>query len=62
MTGTFRCLDTRCRVDAATTSGVATSSRNEALTLSGPSTGTLTGHLGVNGTAYLYKLTAKTNG
>ncbi len=62
VTGTFRCLDTRCHVDAATTSGVATSSRNEALTLTGPSGGTLTGHLGVNGTAYLYKLTAKSSG
>ena len=62
VTGTFRCLDARCRVDAATTSGVATSSRNETLTLSGPTKGTLTGHLGVAGTSYLYKLTAKSSG
>ena len=62
VTGTYRCVDGRCRVDGATTSGVATSSRNEQIILSGPAKGPLTGHLGVNGTAFLYKLTAKPTG
>ena len=61
VTGTFRCLDGRCRVDATTSSGVATSAHNETLTLAGPSRGTLTGHLGVTGTSYLYKLAAKSS-
>ncbi len=59
VTGTYRCADSKCRVDATTTSGVATSSRSEQLTLTGPARGPLTGHLGVNGTAYLYRITAK---
>ena len=62
VTGTYRCAGARCRVDATTSSGVATSSRSEALSLTGPVGGTLTGHLGVAGTAYLYKLTARSNG
>ena len=60
--GTFRCLEHHCRVDAATTSGVATSSHSETLSLSGPAGGPLAGHLGVTGTTYLYKITAKSNG
>ena len=62
VTGTFRCLDTRCHLDASTTSGVVTSSRSEQLTLSGPAKGTLTGHLGVASTSYFYKVTAKSSG
>ena len=62
VTGTFRCAEaaggTRCRIDGATTSGVATSSQSETVSLAGPATGPLTGHLGVPGTQYLYKLTA----
>ena len=55
VTGTFRCSavagGTRCRLDG-------TSSRNEALTLAGPLGGPLSGHLGVVGTQYVYRLTA----
>jgi hypothetical protein len=59
VTGTLRCTDERCRLDANTTSGVATSAHGETLALSGPEGGTLTGHLGVGGTQYFYKITAK---
>ncbi len=63
VTGTFRCAETEsgrtCRLDGSTTSGVATSSQSEAVTLAGPEAGTLSGHLGVPGTQYLYKLVAK---
>lgn len=58
--GSFKCIggDTHCRLDATTSSGVATSSRSETLTLDGPRDGPLLGHLGVPGTSYLYRITA----
>lgn len=58
--GTLKCTgaDAHCHLDATTSSGVATSSRSETLTLDGPRDGTLAGHLGVPGTTYLYKITA----
>lgn len=62
VSGTFRCADAsggpRCRLDGTTSSGVATSSRSETLTLSGPRDGKLAGQLGVPGTSYLYRITA----
>ena len=64
--GTYKCADaadgTHCHLDATTSSGVATSSRSETLTLDGPRDGPLAGHLGVPGTAYLYRLTATAPG
>ncbi len=60
--GTLKCTDagygSHCHLDATTSSGVATSSRSETLTLDGPYNGPLAGHLGVPGTSYFYRLTA----
>ena len=62
LTGSFRCAPAsggpRCRLEGTTTSGVATSSQSERVSLSGPPGGTLAGRLGVPGTAYNYRLTA----
>lgn len=58
--GTFRCGATgTCRLDGTTASGLATSSPNEAVQLSGPLHGPLTGRLGVRGTAYMFPLQAE---
>ena len=62
--GTFKCATAAdaapCHLDATTSSGVATSSQSETLTLDGPRPGPLVGHLGVPGTTYLYRITAAT--
>ena len=58
--GTFRCSsDASCRLDGITASGLATSSAEEAVELSGPVRGPLTGRLGVRGTAYMFPLRAQ---
>lgn len=62
VTGMFGCAAGRCRLDGATTSGVATSSPSETLSLEGPQNGPLTGRLGVKGTSYLYRISATLTG
>lgn len=56
LTGTFRCqADGRCRLDSATTNGIATNSPTETVVLTGTSKA-MTGHLGVKEQGLLYPL------
>jgi len=45
--GTFRCAHARCRLEAATDTGLATNAASEQLVLQGPASGPLSGQLGV---------------
>lgn len=56
LTGTYKCAANACKLDAATTSGLATTSPNEIVTLTGNPT-ELSGQLGVKGTSLTFPIT-----
>ena len=60
LSGMFRCDAGApvCKLDAGTSTGLVTSSRSEQLAMSGHDLGSLSGHIGVKGTSYLYPVQA----
>ena len=60
LSGTFRCdpATPTCKLDAGTSAGLITSSRSEQLTMAGHDVASLSGHIGVKGTSYVYAVQA----
>ena len=60
LSGMFRCDAGApvCKLDAGTSSGLVTSGRSEQLVMAGHDLASLSGHIGVKGTSYLYPVQA----